>query len=505
MRWKSMLITIVVNIFVMLAVTMLFEYINLSERFIMLENTVQESLDASIDAAVGSEELFSAQYQAKMSSFGTTTNNASGSKDSNEVRTLIWVDNDEKFYKVNTYLLARFYDLNGRLPINYGEINVLNNYGRTGGYLNSQTGMIFDWLYGKQKTDYNKTEYAWANRSPSRRKEYKAMFEGYRSDGDINANFKAFYDSVGKYQLTAGLLKHKSGDGFELESKTYPTLANMGFKHITDDLPSGYIHDNMVATYHIGKAINSQRRTVYYLTPRSLGVTYIPTEVLKPIFIANLDTLARLNYIGGSSVSGHTGDNLADASHCVATSVYRNGGQDHATHTPSSANEDIVTDGLIEYDLSTVKVKVDYFYINFSSSVTSRSARETVIAKVNGAVQSYNSNNAQWNGDISKGKTLDAFIAENNDTINFISGAYASMLSSDFDNVRNGRIVAKVTVKLKVHVPYQSSMLQWMCEKFGSNNHHYDIKMFDWSTGKAVEDSDGLWYQYSTYYCTSRS
>lgn len=502
MRWKSMLITIVLNIFVMLAVTILFEYINLSERFIMLENTVQESLDASIDASVGSEELFSAQYQARMSSFGTTTNS---SKNTNEVRTLIWIDNDKKFYKVNTYLLAKFYALNNKLPQSYGDINTLNSYGGTGGYLNGQTGMIFEWLYGKQKTDYNKSEYDWANRSPSRRKEYSDVNGGNRSDSDINNNFKEFYDSVGKYQLTAGMLKKKDGNSFVLESKTYPALANMGFKHITGDLPLGCIHDNMVATYHIGKAINSQKYTIYYLTPRSLGVTYVPTEVLKPVFIANLDTLVRLNFIGGSSISGLTGENIADASHCVATNVYKNGGIDNVKHTQSSINEDIVTDGLVEYDLSTVKIKVDYFYINFSSSVTSMSTRETVITKVNGAVQSYNGNNAQWNGETSKGKTLEAFINKSNDTISYLSGVYASALDGKFNEVRNGRIVAKVTVKLKVHVPYQSSMLQWMCEKFGSNNHHYDIKMFNGSTGKAVEDSDGIWYQYSTYYCTSRS
>lgn len=506
MRWKTMLMTIVLNIFLMLSATILFEYVDLSERFISIEDTVQEALDSAIESSVGSEELFSAEYQAKLSSFGITT-----SKASTEVRTLLWVDSEKKFYKVNTYLLAYFYNVNGRLPQNSGDINVLNSYGRSG-TLNGQTGFIYEWLYGEQKTDYLNSALTWANRSPSRRSEYNSIGNGGRT-GSANSSFREFYNSVGKYQQTAGYLKQRVGtiSSFTLTPLVYPTLMNMGYSWMSNGTVdytrtgSNVTHDNFTSTFHVGKAINGQAHTIYYLTPASLGVTYIPVEVLKPAFVVNLDTVARLNYIGGASTSGHVGENAADASHCVETSVYDGGS--HKTHTPSTSSEDIVTDGLVEFDLSTAKVKVDYFYVDFNSPSLARSNRETIIAKVNGAVQSYNANGtAQLTETASKSKTLDAFLSSSNDTLTLVNTFGNQSIVDKYNTVRHGRIVARVSVKVKVHVPYKSSMLQWMCENFRTGtNHHYDIKLWDETGKKANTSSDGIWYQYTTYYCTSRS
>lgn len=509
MRWKSMFITIVLNIFIMLSATILFEYINLSERFVSIEDTIQEALDSSIEASVGSEELFSAQYQSKLSSFGSTRTN-----DTSEVRTLLWVDSEEKFYKVNTYLLAYYYSRNGgRLPQSEADVNVLNSYGLSSGVLNGQTGFIYEWLYGEQKSDYRDLSLRWANRSPSRLLEYRDASTGGRNNV-VNDNFRNFYNSVGKYQRTAGYLKHREGttNSFKLGVEVYPTLMNMGYDFMSDSVSedytktsSGITHDNFTSTYHIGKAINGQFNTYYYLTPTSLGVTYIPIEVLKPVFITNLDTVTRLNYIGGASTSGHTGSNIKDASHCVETSVYEDGST-HKEHTKSSNSEDIVTDGLVEFDLSTVKVKVDYFYINFSSAVTSLSDRQVVVSKINGAIQSYNAaGEAQNRGSDCRADTLNAFIDADNDTFSLVNNFGSQNIVDAYQDVRNGRIIARVSVRVKVHVPYQSSMLQWMCEKFSPNNHHYDIKLWDESTDESDVNSDGIWYQYTTYYCTTRN
>ena len=67
------------------------------------------------------------------------------------------------------------------------------------------------------------------------------------------------------------------------------------------------------------------------------------------------------------------------------------------------------------------------------------------------------------------------------------------------------RIVAKVTVKLKVHVPYQSSILQWFRELTDTDgNNHYDIRLWDEDADEADRNSNGVWFSYTTYTAISR-
>lgn len=521
MRWKSMFITIVLNIFVMLAVSVLFEYINLSERFISLEDSVQEALDSAIDASTKSEEFFSAQYQQKLTSVGTTRASANTNINSSEVRTLLWLDDSKKFYKVNSYLLAYYYFENDKLPETEGDINVLNNYGcgsnilgedSTENVLNGQTGFIYEWLYGAQGSDYNNPSLEWADRNPSKRAEYESLdIERPVGASGASENFYEYYKNVGRYQLTTGYLKQKDNDGYNLVVKNYPTLMNMGYEFMSDfddtmdytSINSHISNDNFVTTYHIGKSLNGNFSTYYYLTPASLGVTYVPVEVLKPIFVANLDTVVRLNYIGGASTSGHTGNNIANASHCVATDIY-DSETGHVEH--DSDNEDIVTDGLVEFDLNSAQVKVDYFQLNFDDNNVNHTDRATIISKINGAVQAYSGGIATRRGSECRDDTLSAFTDISNDSsINTKDLDSSRKYFESYDKVRNSRIIARVSVKIKVHVPYKSAILQWMCNLLNTSTKHFDIKMWDKDSGSVIEDSDGVWYQYTTYYCTSRA
>ena len=60
------------------------------------------------------------------------------------------------------------------------------------------------------------------------------------------------------------------------------------------------------------------------------------------------------------------------------------------------------------------------------------------------------------------------------------------------------------SAKIKVHVPYQSAIMQWMCERSGIPG-HYDIKLWGGTdTGRVKLYRDGLWYQYTTYFMKSR-
>lgn len=504
MKWKSMFILLVLNIFTMLSVSVLMEYTNLSERFISIEESVQEALDSAILASVGSEEMFSEKFQAEMQSYALRSD-----KTTTSAVTLIWLEGDHRFYKANTYLLAYYYNTYGRFPQTMADINTMLTLG--GSNINNQTGFVFEWLFGEQASDYNNASLVWGNRNTSRRQEYQGYLgSAPRTTGasSYNANFKAFYDGVGKTQLTSGYLKTKISDrAYRLELTTYPNLANMGFKWM-DALnleTSLKTSDTLTSTCHVGKAINSQKKTLYYLTPASLGVTYIPTEVLKPTFIANLDSIVRLNHLGGASTSGkNEGDIqslLKEASNCVETSVYTGGGT-HQVHGSSGVGQDIVTDGLVEFDLDTVKVKVDYFYVNFGDASIKTNA-QTILSKVNGAVQYYSGGSPTYTDPQSREQTLNSFLKANNDTAGYVANFGGTNLNAQYGDVKNGRIVARVTVRLKLHVPYQSGILQWMCQRTGTT--HYDLKLWDEALECADVTQDGIWYQYTAFHVTSRS
>ena len=499
MRWKTLLVPIVLNIFLLLSVELLSEYLDLHQRFATIEDTVQEALDSAISSAVGSEELFTSKYQEDISSYGVASSSQRG-VGTTEGRSLVWVEDEGKFAKVNTYLLAKYYELYGRLPLTQADINTLNSY--DGGSINGQTGDIYTWLYGEHGTDYADDSLRWANRNYGRVQEYKDTYG--LSRGSMSADFEDYYNAVGKYQLTTGYLKTKEGtNSFEMKPYIFPTLINMGFRgmHPYNDESSLVTHDNFTSTYHVGKAVGTSIRTMYYLTPASLGVTYIPVKVLKPAFISSVDTVARLNLIGGSNVKGFGTDTARQASKWVDTNVYDNGVRQASD---GGSTDRIVSDGLAQFDLDTAQVKVDYFAIDFNAGGISKDALEKVVTKVNGAVQTYTTTGkSQLNLAESRKHTLSAFIDEDNDTQTKLTAdpEFRSM----YEKTRNTRIVARVSVRIKVYVPYKSPLMQWMVHRFQPSNKHYSIKRYDPRAGRAVVDDEGVWYQYTTYYITSRS
>lgn len=504
MKWKSMFILIVLNIFVMLLVTVTAEYVNLADRFVTIEDTVQEALDSAVSTSTRSEEFFTEKVQDEMQSYGITSG-----KTTSYAETTLWLRGSEQFLTGNTYVLAKYYEENGRFPNTLGEYQTFNTQFTDPVF--GQAGAVYKWLYGNIDSDYTNSNLTyWANRSTSRLKEYSSFSSSGGRDATPSGgqNFKAFYQSIGKYQQTVGYLKHRVGDSnqYKLGLETYPVLANMGFAYMQsyNTTTSNVTSDNFTSTYHVGKATNGQKKTVYFLTPTSLDVTYVPTEVLKPTFLANLDTLVRLRMLGSDPTTTSSDDiktTMQQANNCIQTSVFNSGTQ--AVHTKSSTAETIVSDGDVEFDLSTAQVKVDYFYINFGDT-SLRTRTETIVSKINGAVQVYSGAGvATLDESDSRKQTLNSFINQANDTSRLVQNFGGQSLKDEYENVRNGRIVARVSVKVKCHVPYKSAILQWMAQKTGTN--HFDIKSYDPEHLETDDSSDGLWFKYTTYYCTSRT
>lgn len=480
---RKMMVMIFINIFLLLLVTVLYEYVNLSERFTQLENNVSVALTQAVNSSVAAEELFSDQKVDQTFSYGSNRN-----KREVEANTLVW--GGGSFYATNPFYLAMYYEENGSsFPTNSNLNSTFSSCIKSKqlGYLDG-TEVVYEYLYGKLGTDYNNPSLEWANKSKSVKADMLTESGKGYTDRTPTSKFKQFYDNIGcKITTSAPVKKKTSLNGFQIAYEDVPVLANMGLKLTPyNNVSSGSMMDNFIMSLHVGKKVTGGmvQRSKYYLTPYSLGVTYVPIEVAKPLFIANLDTVVRLQKVAaGNPASVAEFESVAgSATGCLTTSVYE--GSTRAVHTGGGW---IVNDGSVEYDLSSVRMKVDYFYVDYYSS--SANVKE-VVSRLEGCVSAYSGGysslsavyNKTWQEQKDKdtGKTL-------------VGG-----------HVNGKRLVARVTVRMKVHVCYESSVMQWLCRRFtGGATEHYDVKLYDSVTGYTNAD-DGVWFEYSTYFVQTR-
>lgn len=147
MKWQRMLATIVLNIFLMLIMSVVLEYSNLTERFVSVEDSIQEALDMAISASVHSEEFFTAKYQQRLDRtlLSYAGNDTTSGEATAEATTLIWLKGSSQFAQINTYQFAKWYESTGRLPDTINEVqNSILTIGNTNRY--GLVGEIFDWL-----------------------------------------------------------------------------------------------------------------------------------------------------------------------------------------------------------------------------------------------------------------------------------------------------------------------------------------------------------------------
>lgn len=509
MKWKSMLIIIVLNIFLMLGADVISEYLSLEERFQQLEQTIQTSLDLAIDSSVSSEELFSSTFQDKMvSSYGLAASSANSMTAST-----ITLFKDGAWFQGNSYVLATYFNDNGEFPKNETQYNSV--YG-------SRVDIkdIYEYLYGGVGEDYTNSALSWANRSDSTKALYASSTYGnfthsaadgrkvndssYNASGHASLDdFKSYFDNIGYRMTTTSTVKVKADDydddgtnrtRFNVEQRQFPTLAQMGLKLSGfNEADARMTADNFQSSYKIGKASVGKSKTVYYLTPYSLGVTYVPVSILKPMFIANLDTQVRLNKISSGDVKEEDDalKTLEEADGCVETSVYKdlNNPQKHVVDD----SEWIVNDGNVEYDLNTASVKVDYFYVDFYDNYN-----RDIVGRIEGCISGYNSDGTK------KGISQSALLDNTVQALKKSDTSYSYYKNKGQTDVMRGyRIVARVSCKIKVHVLYKSPIIQWAQYKFNDAK-HYDIRGWDAQSQNMYTDTDGTWYQYTTYYAVTR-
>ena len=287
----------------------------------------------------------------------------------------------------------------------------------------------------------------------------------------------------------------------------------------TNDYFSGSFHWGKTRQFGAGQTSSKSGVTgnysKYFLTPNTLGVTYVPLSVVKPNFIGLLKTKVQLNKVsGGDGIQkGEIQQIVTESIGCIDTDVYdktqgvvANESEKHHV----SSTENIINDGDIEYDLNSVRVKVEYFDCDFYND----NEINQVVSRIEGAVPNWkNSDGSNY------GKSTGLFLSQNENLHEIINRLKATdtrsniVYDKDGNDGRGKRLVAKVTFRIKVHIPYHSSILQLMCHK-DNNSAHYDIRRFipnsndvvreDPNANHADMDNSGVWYQYTTYYSVTR-
>jgi len=468
MKLRNIFSIIILNVFLLGLVSLYQEYTGLRSTLQQLNTTIDLSVDRAISNTMSSEEMFSDNFNVAVSS------TASSYKDSDKyLYATLKVMRGGKWVSGNMYIMSMFYESKARFPNSQTEYNSYAS-GIT-------TETIYEWLFGDIASDYNNSNLSWAYSNQTMPYAYNAAAR------TPTANFLAFYNGVGKYITSMKPVESKSGSSWVVSYAENPALTQMGLKlNFLNEVTSTTTSKNFVSVDKQGYS-----GSVYYLTPYSLGVTYIPVEVLKPSVLSNIEQFIRF----GKSKSFTTSltnsasismQDYASADGCIPLTIYDINSSDPKEHKytndtnsyVTSGNietSDMLNDGRIEYDMSSLEVKVDYFVVDFYDDDNWR-----IVNFIEGAVP--------YEEDL----TVSPALLEALDT-----GAIGSNPGL--------RIVAKVTVKIKIHIPYQSALLQWFVDNTSTDtNEHYDIKLWSISGGEPDESSDGLWYEYSTYTAISR-
>lgn len=577
MRVKSMLIFIVLNIFLMLFSSVAFEYIDLEKRMNNITTVINEAGESATKVSTASEELFTANYLNHETSYGVTTTHCPihRNKYTKVATNILMFDNDGNAHQVSTYALAYYYCCTGKIPETQTEFNNVYAIARQ-----MTTEDVYEFLYGQSGTEFNKLD--WANKNNSvfahTGREDKGKTARLMNTSDSNAcrtlgsmiqdtnyfvynDFESYVKKVYDAVYTSSYVKKKSNDynsNYTMQSYSYPVLMNMGLKTRYSNITSTFYenggtispspisrnwntmldaedsttetNDYFTGSFHWGKTRQfgagqtSSKSGVtgnyskYFLTPNTLGVTYVPLSVVKPNFIGLLKTKVQLNKVsGGDGVQkGDLQRIVTESLGCLDTDVYdktqgvvANVSEKHHT----APTENIINDGDIEYDLNSVKAKVEYFDCDFYND----NQINQVVSRIEGAIPNWKQDGAGTGSNYGKSTGLFVSQSENlHEIVNKLKATdtrYNAVYDKNGNDGRGKRLVAKVTFRIKVHIPYHSSILQWMCHK-DKNSAHYDIRRFIPASNDVIrEDPDanyadmnesGVWYQYTTYYSVTR-
>lgn len=470
-RLKGVIVTLIVNAFALMTVDVVSEINKLQSGMERLDYIFDNSVDMAIQNSMASEEFFSDEFQHKLGSYATNGVSASPITANLMILRDGWV-------RGNSYIMTMYCGEHGMFPLTQSAYDTFAE-GIT-------TEDVYEYLFGTVGDDTGSSALLWANLN------YDGLYVHDVTARIPNKDFKEYYMGVGKMITSTQFVREKTVDSWTLKETELPVLAQMGLKLDAineSNLGASETGANYVSVVHRGKLLNgSLDRSSYYLTPYSLGVTYLPLDVLMVNIRANLENTIRFSKCKqlGNDASDIIGSQLMEtyksADGCIKTDYYvdsaGNPVSDPIEHKGSaftwgSDTVRMMNDGQVEYDLTTLQVKVDYFTVDFYDNNNWR-----IVSAVEGAIP-YSSDFTEL-----PNKLRETDTSENPD---------------------GNRIVARVSAKIRLHIPYKSSVMQWYINKYGvSTTEHYDIARYDSATGDVITDADGVWYYYTTYVSISR-
>lgn len=395
LKTRNILITIILNVAILFFVSIMQEYYSVATKLQDVDSVVDTSIDTAIQVSMMGEDFFS-------------STSGSGSYSQLQLyRGNEWVGS-------NLFAVCKYYTEHGDFPTASVDITQEEAY---------------KWLYGETG----------GTRKPT-------------------AEFKAFYDAVGKKATSSMYVwDNPITKGNIVTASSVPTLCQTGLF-----LDSIYNVHNPVTGALKAESLAKVKKEgngggSYYLSPYSLGVTYLDPRVLKPVIIAHLEQSLRYN-------KGTTPADWQNADGCIPTDVYEGG--THVSHTLGS-NERIVNDGIFEIDMNSLDIQIDY-------------------------------------------KMVDMYDPANYAIVNFLEGAtpYELDLTKrplelkgvDTSGGTGNRLVAKVTVSMDIHIPYTSPIMQWFRRtRHTGGEDHLDVRSTNLSG--ALEDTK---YTYITYTAITR-
>lgn len=412
---KTILLTLIINVFLLMTIDVLNEYSSMKEKVQNLESSVRNSLNASISTVLSAEEFFSdtSAYLSQSDSLAQIS---------------VW--NGSDFTVGNLYLISDY------MSSHHGTVPSQSAYNSFVSRIPDVEAYVYERLYGNIGT-----------RQPT-------------------PAFKDYYNSVAnRCTSTMRVRTNINQPGYSTGLATFPSLTRMGL-----ELDNAW--NSSSTTYSIGSnnqflspVNNGRDGSSYYLTPASLGVTYLDKELLRNTLYCVLDTQIRCNKVSNSNDNAQ----MASASGTTMTQVYETGfSGDYAEHR-NGAGHTIVNDGQVQYFMDTLDVDVTYYVLDWWD-------------------------NANWQ------------------IVNYIEGTptgvdprvLPSVLKSRSTQMNAGEhyyvVVAKVDVSIMISLPYQSWVLQWNRHRqtAGDPTEYYGVLGFD-STGSLLRSDDGLLYQYSTF------
>lgn len=444
---RYFLFFIILNVGLLLIYAISSDYKNTADTVNQFDIKMQSIVDASLDEVMVSEELF-----LDSSKVFTSSSKHLASNVDTFGKVPIYSDACNK-EMVNMYAVAMFYDNKGRLPKTVTEVS---------SFLSDDLNFfksIYGWTFGNVDT-----------RIPT-------------------TSFKRYYDVVGKdIKVKADMpIKDISTGDITIGNESISVLDQMGLQLSAYNTDAKYTAETLKNVQKEG-----HNNSIYYLTPYSLGVTYVNPTLLKVCLMSNIEDSFRLDYWSGTGeppksqlrkASGCIISQIADAGSSTKKQLHTSSGTTGQIYSAldsegNAYNSNYINNGLVEVDMNSLDVDVDYATVDF-----------------------YDNKNA--------------------DLVTFIEGfagtrAERSKYPEDVLKVKEtrgmsgNRIVARVTVSMNINIPFTSEFSQYYKYKNPGTHEHLGIDGFTYDSitkdSIAYDPNSGgdVRYEYTTYVALSR-